>query len=116
MLKAGAAYVPLDSAHPVERLRYALSDAGVRVVVTAGAEADLLDGFEGELVVLDALESQRVEAPPAVTGPDNAVYVIYTSGSTGRPKGVVLSHANVVRLLETAQEHYAFDGSDVWSM
>ncbi|MFJ4949426.1 amino acid adenylation domain-containing protein, partial [Streptomyces sp. NPDC088760] len=116
VLKAGAAYVPLDSAHPVERLRYALSDAGVRIVVTAGAEADLLDGFEGELVVLDELESERVEAPPAVSGPDNAVYVIYTSGSTGRPKGVVLSHANVVRLLETAQEHYAFDASDVWSM
>ncbi|MGC4892134.1 AMP-binding protein, partial [Micromonospora sp. DT227] len=52
----------------------------------------------------------------AVVSPDGVVYVIYTSGSTGRPKGVVLSHANVVRLLSSAQEHFAFDASDVFSL
>ncbi|WP_199808488.1 AMP-binding protein, partial [Streptomyces sp. NRRL S-1022] len=116
VLKSGAAYLPLDPVNPAERLSFMLGDAGARVVVTESGLLPVLDGFEGERVVLDELESERVDALPGVSGPDNAVYVIYTSGSTGRPKGVVLSHANVVRLLETAQEHYAFDGSDVWSM
>ncbi len=121
VLKAGAGYVPLDTAHPVERLGYVLADAGVRTLVTSSGQVELLKGaFSGELVVLDR-DRETLDAYPAedlepVTGPDNAIYVIYTSGSTGKPKGVTLTHANVVRLLSTAQEHYAFDETDVWSM
>ncbi|MGW7417299.1 amino acid adenylation domain-containing protein, partial [Streptomyces sp. NPDC054863] len=121
VLKSGAGYVPLDTAHPVERLGYVLADAGVRVLVTDSGQLGLLEGvFEGISVVLDrdreVLESYATDDVEQLSGPDNTIYVIYTSGSTGRPKGVTLTHANVVRLLATAQEHYSFGGVDVWSL
>ncbi|MFH9004311.1 amino acid adenylation domain-containing protein [Streptomyces afghaniensis] len=122
VLKSGAGYVPLDPAHPAERLGYVLSDAGVDVTVTTSALEGLLHdgGFTGQVVALDrdraVLEDCPETDPEVVTGPDNAIYVIYTSGSTGRPKGVTLTHANVVRLLRTAQEHYSFDATDVWTL
>ncbi|MFC4492559.1 amino acid adenylation domain-containing protein [Streptomyces ovatisporus] len=123
VLKSGAAYVPLDPANPAERLAYVLADAGASVVVTESALLPLTESVhEGAFVVLDReadrdlLAACAPSAPERLTGPDNAIYVIYTSGSTGRPKGVTLTHANVVRLMATSQEHYAFDESDVFSM
>ncbi|MFI5836560.1 amino acid adenylation domain-containing protein [Micromonospora sp. NPDC051300] len=114
VLKAGGGYVPLDPANPAERLAFAAADAGVSVVVS-DREVSFFDG-----PVLDAGAALAGPAPAGAGGvpvdPHNCAYVIYTSGSTGRPKGVAVTHANVVRLIETAQEHYAFDDSDVWSM
>ncbi|WP_073920522.1 non-ribosomal peptide synthetase [Streptomyces sp. CB00455] len=122
ILKSGAGYLPLDPANPKDRLAYVVSDAGARLVLTSTALAPVLDGVhDGPLVVLDGADAQALAAAP--TGdpapaalPDNLIYTIYTSGSTGRPKGVALSHANVARLMRTAQEHYGFDATDVWSM
>ncbi len=123
ILKSGAGYLPLDPANPVERLGYVLGDAGARTVVTSSDLVPVLSTvFDGRLVVLDdpALEGELAQQPASdpvrVSSPENVIYTIYTSGSTGRPKGVVLTHANVVRLLSTAQEHFAFDEADVWSM
>ncbi|MEU7763492.1 amino acid adenylation domain-containing protein, partial [Micromonospora aurantiaca (nom. illeg.)] len=118
VLKSGAGYLPLDPAQPLGRLGFVVGDAGVRVVVTSAALAGgLAEVFDGRLIVLDELGVEgRVDDPPRVSTPENVVYTIYTSGSTGRPKGVVLTHRNVTRLLDAAQEHYAFDESDVWSM
>ncbi|MFF5142329.1 amino acid adenylation domain-containing protein [Streptomyces sp. NPDC013157] len=122
VLKSGAAYLPLDPAHPVERLGYVLADAGAEVAVTTSALEGLLEegGFDGRVVALDrhnaVLAGCPESDPEVVSGPDNAIYVIYTSGSTGRPKGVTLTHANVVRLMRAAQEHYSFGASDVWSL
>ncbi|MEU0678185.1 amino acid adenylation domain-containing protein, partial [Streptomyces sp. NPDC006172] len=123
VLKSGAGYLPLDPANPVDRLGFVIEDAGARVVITTSALLPALSAVHaGDVVALDdaetvaALAQAPADDPVRVSHPDNVIYTIYTSGSTGRPKGVVLSHANVVRLLETAQEHYAFDESDVWSM
>ncbi|MFI8835437.1 non-ribosomal peptide synthase/polyketide synthase [Streptomyces afghaniensis] len=121
VLKAGAGYLPLDPANPAERLGFVLADAGARVVVTTGGLGPVLeDVYDGELVVLDrdaeTIASRPQTAPETPVAPDNIVYVIYTSGSTGRPKGVTLAHTQVVRLLETAQEHYGFDEHDVWAL
>ncbi|MFI9239249.1 amino acid adenylation domain-containing protein [Streptomyces sp. NPDC053079] len=123
ILKSGAGYLPLDPANPVDRLGYVIADAGARIVVASRATAPALDGAHaGEVVLLDdeadaALIAARPAADPTpLAGPDATVYVIYTSGSTGRPKGVVLSHANVLRLMTTAHEHYGFGPGDVWTM
>ncbi|MFD7841245.1 amino acid adenylation domain-containing protein, partial [Streptomyces sp. NPDC059761] len=122
VLKSGAGYVPLDPVNPGERLAYVASDAGVSIVVTQSSLRSVVDGFhDGRIVVLDGGDSDGIAAcetsnPQVVVSPDNTVYVIYTSGSTGRPKGVNLEHANVVRLLEVSQEHYAFDESDAFSL
>ncbi|MFC8667605.1 amino acid adenylation domain-containing protein, partial [Streptomyces sp. NPDC057199] len=113
ILKSGAGYLPLDPANPAERIAYIVGDAQAPVVVTTAEYAHL---FDVELLLLDE-ELERRESNPAVPGgPENLVYTIYTSGSTGRPKGVALTHANVVRLLERGQEHYAFDETDVWPL
>ncbi|MFF7279700.1 non-ribosomal peptide synthase/polyketide synthase [Streptomyces griseorubiginosus] len=117
VLKSGAAYVPLDPANPVDRLAYIVEDTAAPLVVTTSALAGL---FPGEVLLLDG-DAEVIDAQDAADlgvggDPDNLIYTIYTSGSTGRPKGVALTHANVVRLMSTAQEHYAFDETDVWSL
>ncbi|MCX4783682.1 non-ribosomal peptide synthetase [Streptomyces sp. NBC_01264] len=122
ILKSGAGYLPLDPANPADRLAYVVADAGARLVLTSTALAPVLDGVhDGPLVVLDGADAPAVAAAPTAdpapaATPDNLIYTIYTSGSTGRPKGVALTHANVSRLMSTAQEHYGFDATDVWSM
>ena len=103
VLKAGAAYVPLDPAYPIERLDGMLADSGAVVLIT---DSDLC----GRLAYDGALLDMRAPAETAVPGrrlplrrnvPEDLAYVIYTSGSTGRPKGVMLGHS-AVRLIEWA--------------
>ncbi|WP_197361415.1 non-ribosomal peptide synthetase, partial [Streptomyces clavuligerus] len=119
VLKSGAGYLPLDPVNPVDRLGYIVSDAQARLVITTSDLAPTLTTvYDGQLIVLDTtdLTDLPTENPAVVSSAENAIYTIYTSGSTGRPKGVVLTHVNVARLLTTAQEHFAFDHTDVWSM
>ncbi|WP_197371223.1 non-ribosomal peptide synthetase, partial [Streptomyces clavuligerus] len=119
VLKSGAGYLPLDPVNPVDRLGYIVSDAQARLVITTSDLAPTLTTvYDGQLIVLDTtdLTDLPTENPAVVSSAENAIYTIYTSGSTGRPKGVVLTHTNVARLLTTAQEHFAFDHTDVWSM
>jgi amino acid adenylation domain-containing protein len=120
VLKAGGAYVPLDTAHPKDRLAFMLEDTRARVLVTDGELLAKLPAHEAQVVCVDAdwpqVSRQSDENPAPLATPDNLAYVIYTSGSTGRPKGVPVTHANVMRLLETTGELFNFDGSDVWTM
>ncbi|MDL4820040.1 non-ribosomal peptide synthase/polyketide synthase [Actinomadura opuntiae] len=122
VVKAGAAYLPLDPAYPAERLEFTAADAGASQIVTSGGLADRLAGCTAEPLVLDDPDTARAlagmdAAPmgPAPVRPDNAAYVIYTSGSTGRPKGAVVSHRNVTGLFAQARPLFAFSGEDVWS-
>ncbi|MFJ4570444.1 amino acid adenylation domain-containing protein [Streptomyces sp. NPDC088846] len=122
VLKSGAAYVPLDPTHPVDRWAFVLGDTGAPVVVTTSEYVERLAGvYEGRLVVLDRDAEAIAAAPgsnpaPSRVGPDALAYVIYTSGSTGRPKGVCVSHAQVWRLLVVGDCHYGFSGDDVWPL
>ncbi len=119
VLKSGAAYLPLDPAQPSDRLRFMLADAGAALVITRSELLPIIAGAAGpNVLVLDRenLDGEPATAPVSKAGPDNLIYVIYTSGSTGRPKGVCLTHANVLRLLSIAQEHYGFDETDVWPL
>ncbi|HEV3458631.1 MAG TPA: amino acid adenylation domain-containing protein, partial [Thermoanaerobaculia bacterium] len=103
ILKAGAAYVPLDPEHPRERLRFVLDDSGAAALVTSRALAARLPAYAGRTVVLDDCreELSRLPAtpPPSPGGGDLLAYVIYTSGSTGTPKGVAVPHRAVARLV-----------------
>ncbi|CAB4893709.1 unannotated protein [freshwater metagenome] len=118
VMRAGAAYLPLDLDHPAERVAYMLEDAGVRAVLTTAALRDDLPAVDGlRPVLLDALPAgaapAAATAAPDPAGPASihaAAYVIYTSGSTGRPKGVVLSHEGIGSLIATAVDRLGVDG------
>jgi amino acid adenylation domain-containing protein len=102
-LKAGGAFVPLDPAHPPERLRHVLADAGVRVAVAADSASAAGVPLEGvDLLDLaaeaDALAREPSHDPGVAVEDAGLAYVIYTSGSTGRPKGVLVTHAGLPNL------------------
>ncbi|WP_017735411.1 non-ribosomal peptide synthetase [Pseudomonas sp. CBZ-4] len=109
ILKAGAAYVPLDPAYPPERLAYMLEDSTPLVVLAQGSTRGLL----GAVPVID-LEQPTWSHQPSDNPQVNAVgaYVIYTSGSTGQPKGVINDHAGVVNRLLWMQDAYGLKPHD----
>lgn len=102
ILKAGAAYLPLDPALPRKRLAFVLEDAGVSLVLTQQALADTLPATGARLICLDGPEPEANPLPGAVAeaAPHHLAYVIYTSGSTGQPKGVCIEHRNIVNYVE----------------
>jgi amino acid adenylation domain-containing protein len=108
VLKAGAAYLPLDPDHPAERLAFMLADAGAPLVLAD----ELPPGADGNATVLPLSEKDTPGTTPRAAAPGNAAYVIYTSGSTGRPKGVVNTHAGIVNRLRWMQDAYALGPSD----
>ena len=96
ILKAGAAYLPLDPSLPRERLAFMLEDAAVSVLLTEEKLSTRLPAHRADVIYLDR-ELEENEANPVSTGsPENLAYVIYTSGSTGRPKGVAVSQQSLV--------------------
>ena len=117
ILKAGAAYVPLDPAYPIERLALMLDDAGVQIVVSQSRLVDRLPSGERRVVCLDrdwAAIADHADAPLDLTaGGESLAYIIYTSGSTGRPKGVQVPHRAVVNFLSTMACAPGLSASDV---
>ncbi|UQI45330.1 amino acid adenylation domain-containing protein [Streptomyces sp. HU2014] len=112
VLKAGAAYLPVDLDYPADRVAYMLADSGARVVVTTAASAGRLPGGEGpELLLLDQ-DEEVPDTPVEHAGPDHPAYLIYTSGSTGRPKGVVVTHRAIVNRLAWMQDSYGLAADD----
>ncbi|HKX26842.1 MAG TPA: amino acid adenylation domain-containing protein, partial [Blastocatellia bacterium] len=116
ILKAGAAYVPIDPEDPKQRLEYVLEDSGVKLLL---AQERLLGelGIESRrLVRLDRdwgqIESCSGEAPEREVGEDGLAYAIYTSGSTGRPKGAMNTQAGIRNRLLWMQERYGLDETD----
>ncbi|MDU0072246.1 MULTISPECIES: non-ribosomal peptide synthetase [Bacillus] len=102
ILKAGAAYVPIDPAYPEQRVKYILEDSGAELLLTQTGTA-VPDGFCGETILLDAVLAGEVTSedevnPQSEAKPDNLAYLIYTSGTTGRPKGVMVEHHSLVNL------------------
>jgi amino acid adenylation domain-containing protein len=114
ILKAGAAYVPLDPEYPRERLEFMLQDAGVSVLIAQPAAIKNLTVGSTTTVSLDGVNTpspvQIILLPPS---PDDAAYMIYTSGSTGRPKGAMNAHRGIVNRLRWMQEQYQLTPKDV---
>jgi len=103
ILKAGAAYVPLDPDYPVPRLTFMLDDTAAPLLLTQMRLRDRLSGYRGRTVSLDAdwpeIAGERQDDPKVRVSARSLAYVIYTSGSTGKPKGVAVSHRAVNRLV-----------------
>lgn len=95
ILKAGAAYLPIEPDTPLERIAYQLADAAADILLTRASDADALDQVSAKRILVDRQETFAdcsPENPEVDVTPHNAAYVIYTSGSTGKPKGVVVEH------------------------
>lgn len=108
ILKAGAAYVPMDPAYPAERIAFMVQDAGVRLLVTSGALAGKFADARVKLVVADAPAAPLPSATlHGTVNADDVAYLIYTSGSTGTPKGVPIRHRSVANLIAWHQRTYA---------
>ncbi|WP_156660792.1 amino acid adenylation domain-containing protein, partial [Mycobacterium sp. 852002-10029_SCH5224772] len=114
VLKAGAAYLPIDPGLPAERIGFMLSDAAPMAAISTGELATRLRGHH--VVVLDvndpAVDTEPCTPLPA-PGADDIAYLIYTSGTTGVPKGVAVSHRNVAQLLASGDSGLPREG--VWS-
>ncbi len=117
VLKAGAAYLPLDPNYPADRITFMLEDARAKVLVTvealapaaptAGTTSVLLDRHRGEIAI------QPTANPEPVATAANLAYVIYTSGSTGKPKGVQVTHGALVNFLWSMKHEPGLTSTDV---
>nr|WP_211186035.1 non-ribosomal peptide synthetase [Brenneria salicis] len=114
ILEAGAAWLPLDTGYPDERLALMVDDAQPRLIIT---ENGLKTRFAplAHLLLLDKLADERPlqSIQPVSVAPRQVAYVIYTSGSTGRPKGVMVSHQAIVNRLWWMQDGYRLTADDV---
>jgi amino acid adenylation domain-containing protein len=103
VLKAGAAYVPLDPAHPKDRLAYMVRDAKTEILLTHSQFRNRLPNYEGQLIELDkkwqTISRENGLSLVSNVQAENLAYLIYTSGSTGKPKGVAVEHRQVCNQL-----------------
>ncbi|MDV2115911.1 amino acid adenylation domain-containing protein, partial [Alcaligenes faecalis] len=115
VLKAGAAYVPLDLDYPADRLRHMAQDSGMALLLShSDVDTSSWRPFEVSLVLLDRLDTSVYPADcPAVTvHEEQLAYLIYTSGSTGLPKGVAVRHRGLSLCMAWMQHAYALGSDD----
>ncbi len=126
ILKAGAAYLPIDPEHPAERIEYMLRNAGAAMVLTSATTSVPAPGVPvhdlQQALQEPSLNQTHSQTPtqihnPAIElerkgTPDDLMYVIYTSGSTGMPKGVMVSHKNVVNHCKGVADRFALKAQD----
>jgi amino acid adenylation domain-containing protein len=117
VLKAGAAYVPLDPAYPHERIAFIIRDSSMTVLLSQQAVAPNLPQGNVPILCLDALDEpigeDATQNSPRRTVPEQLAYVLYTSGSTGMPKGVEISHRSLVNFLQSMKKRPGLDATDV---
>ncbi|MFD9593162.1 amino acid adenylation domain-containing protein [Kitasatospora sp. NPDC059973] len=110
VLKSGAAYLPLDTEYPADRLAAMVEDAAPVCVLTLPGTAGALPVVPGVPVL--GVDADGPQAEPVAPEPEHPAYVIFTSGSTGRPKGVVVPHRAIVNRLDWMREVYSIAPQD----
>ncbi len=117
IVKAGAAYVPLDKEYPAERLAYMLRESGARVVVGKRVIEEKLKGRTEGVLLIDErdeeISRQSRENLEVEVRPESPAYVIFTSGSTGQSKGVVGLHSGAINRLEWMWRTYSYAAGEV---
>lgn len=114
ILKAGAAYLPVNPSLPIERINYMIQDSQVKILLTNVPIHSEIQ-FSGLTVQVNAriIAEQDTNNPAHITKPNDLTYVIYTSGSTGNPKGVMIEHHSLINRLEWMQNNYPLTESDI---
>ncbi|MGX1805705.1 non-ribosomal peptide synthase/polyketide synthase [Nocardia sp. NPDC055321] len=119
VLRAGAAYVPVDPSHPAERIATVLTTAAPALVLTTAADA--FETTAAPLLRVDELDLSGFSAAKltdrdrrAPLHPEHPAYVLFTSGSTGTPKGVAVSHRSIANQMAWMQAEYGISRSDVY--
>ncbi len=117
VLKAGAAYVPIDPDLPEMRMVSMLEDSGAKVILTHGALIQQIPARQMRVICLDedrdAIAREDAASPGVTVTPDQLAYIIFTSGSTGRPKGVEVTHEALVNFLHSMQREPGLNPEDV---
>jgi len=120
VLRAGAAYLPIDPRTPPARIAFMLEDCAAPLLLTEGDLCAQPQPPGRRVLRLDRdwerIESAAAAAPARPFAAGALAYVIYTSGSTGQPKGVPVPQANVAALFDAAQPRFGFGAHDVWSL
>ncbi|WP_067463619.1 non-ribosomal peptide synthetase [Actinomadura macra] len=115
VLKAGAAYLPIDARLPAERVAFMLADSRTRLLLGTRGALDHLPPGDAQVIALDdpstaaTLDRRSDTVPDALVDPSGLAYVIYTSGSTGTPKGVGVTHGGVVNLVAAQARHFGVE-------
>lgn len=116
IVKSGAAYVPLDEAHPSSRLEYILQDTQTGVLIADEELLALVPNYCGKVITTQQI--RQLVDKPLVRGtwpspkPEDTFVVLYTSGTTGKPKGVLISHDNIRTLCLETQAHFSLNAKD----
>ena len=113
VLKAGGAYLPIDSSYPRARVDFILADSRASVVVSTTARMQSHDGCRILLVDDARYDAETPDDLPSAASPSDLAYVCYTSGSTGAPKGAMIEHGALVNRLEWMQRAYPIGPDDV---
>lgn len=123
ILKAGAAYVPIDPNYPFDRIEYIIHDTQAKIILTDEDNQYKLDVLEHTAIIvvdsssIQTLLNQQIQTNPVTkTTSQNLAYVIYTSGTTGKPNGVLQQHDNVTQLLASTDHIFNFNSKDVWTL
>lgn len=116
VLKAGAAYLPIDPDYPHDRIAFMLTDSAARLLITSEKYAGRLAHSAPELLIENALTNSTTDpttAPSSLATGSDLAYILYTSGSTGQPKGVMVEHRNLVNLLYSMIDWPGITSDDV---
>lgn len=122
ILKAGAAYVPLEPGYPDNRIAHILGDTQAKAVITLRCYYDRAERNCKNILIIDddQLKKSLIKKsgfnPMPSADSDHLAYIIYTSGTTGKPKGVLQPHYNVIRLFTATNDWYQFNHQDIWTL